>query len=83
MGVFFGVLGDSGWTMISEKSHLPEEPEFSRQYEYSTKADPTIHKLWVDGEGWCWLESCDGTQICVPPEIRGLIAKRVRETQRR
>jgi hypothetical protein len=67
--------------VISEKSHLPEEDEYSRTYEYGTTGACTIRELWVDGNGSCWLESNDGQRVVVPAEIRNLIAKRVRETK--
>lgn len=57
--------------------------EYSNAYEYSP-VDPhstTIRSLHVDASGSAWLEAGDGQRVSIPQEIRGLIAKRVREAR--
>jgi hypothetical protein len=56
----------------------PDEPEYSRVYEYDTTGACTVKALWLSGR-CVWLESVDGQRVVIPEDMRKLISKRIRE----
>ena len=47
-------------------------------YEIESNGDSTICKLWIDVNETIWIESNDGTQICIPETIKEFIAKKIK-----
>jgi len=70
---------------MNETVRLPEDPDYSREFTYRTDGALSLKALWVDrpstGKPGVWLESNDGNRVRIPMELRGLVAKRVREAQ--
>lgn len=71
--------------MISERLDRHPDPDYSDRFEYAyppgAEAPCCLKFLWVDRPGReppsVWLETCDGQRVCVPAEIRAMVAKRL------
>lgn len=65
---------------MHETTHRPQDPDYPVEYKFDGATGAcTVRSVWIDKFGGAWLESVDGQHVVIPPEVRRLVAKRIKE----